>query len=163
MLDMPSYAIGLFLVCIMAFITGSLFENSREQLWRSAGAILANWCVGMLYVYNTGNTSPWAFNIFIDSVAAATVLFHPAGRAQVYIGLFFAFQLAGHIAFGGRELLGLYADPFYYYDAITLVAWGQLLAMGVWGAGIWGKAILHSIRGFRDTDNHKQGNNGGVQ
>lgn len=146
MTSLPAYALGLLAIVLLTGLTGWKHLESRGQLWRVGAALALNWGAGLLYVSNTGNYTPWQFSIFIDSAAALTILFHPAGRAQAYIGLFYLFQIAGHIAYGGRHLLGYPADPVYYYDAITWVAWAQLLAVGVWSIGLWCGDILHRIR-----------------
>lgn len=157
MTELPAYALGLLCAIILAIFTGWRNNEWRWQLWRVAGVIAINWFIGLLYTHNTGNPTPWAFNIFIDSAAAFVVMFHPAGRVQSYIGLFYALQIAGHISFGGRRLMGYHADPVFYYDAITIVAWGQLVAIGMWAGGIWGKSLLHRFRDRGHAVDRRQG------
>jgi hypothetical protein len=147
MTELLAYMAGLFTMLLAVALTAWLHRGQRPQMLRTAGAILLNWLVGFVYVQNTGNFTPWHFSIFVDAAAALAVMYHPAGRVQGFIGLFYFFQIAGHTAFGIRRLLGLPADPVFYYDAITWVAWAQLAAMGVWCGGIW---IGSAVRRMRD-------------
>jgi hypothetical protein len=153
MTDLPAYATGLFVMLALACLTANHFEQERWAVVRSAGAILANWIAGAVYVATTDNHTPWHFSIFIDALAALAVMYHPAGRVQGAIGLFYFLQIAGHIAFGFRRVLGMEADAIFYYDAITYVAWAQLAAMGVWCGGIWGRSLVHRVRNRRDASN----------
>jgi hypothetical protein len=143
MTELPAYLAGLIVCALFALAVGWLEKDYRGQLWRVAGALAVNWCAGFLYVTNTGNETPWQFSIFIDSMCAAVIMLRPTGRTQVYIGLFYMLQIACHIAYGGRQLLKLPVDAVLYYDTITWIAWAQLLAVGVWGSGIWGRNRLH--------------------
>ncbi len=130
---------------LFAGFTGWKRTAARLQLWRVAFVLAANWYAGALFVRLSGDYTPWLFSLALDVLAAVAIMYRPAGRVQGIIGLTYFFQIAGHIAYGGRHLAGLPADPVYYYDAITLVAWVQLLAVGAWSAGIWGKALVHSL------------------
>jgi len=145
MTSLAAYMTGLGCVVLFCLYTGWKHEEAREQLWRVAAAILINWCAGMLYIGNTGNQAPWEFNLFIDSAAAFAVMWRPAGRVQGYIGLFYFFQIAAHVAYGIRDWAKMPNDPVFYYEAITLVAWAQLVALGAWAGGIWGKRFLHRL------------------
>lgn len=141
------YMSGLFTISLLCLVTAWRKAAQREQILRATAVIVSNWCAGLAYVQNSGNLTPWQFNIFIDSASAAVILWHPAGRAQAYIGLFYMLQIAFHAAYGIREVLGQQVDQLFYYDAITWIAWGQLLAMGTWCSGIWGK---DAVRRWRD-------------
>lgn len=145
MTSLAAYASGLLFAVLLSLYTGWKHEEAREQLWRVAAAILINWFAGLLYIRNTGNFSPWEFNLFIDSAAAFAVMWRPAGRVQGYIGLFYFFQIAAHVAYGIRDWAKMPNDPVFYYEAITLVAWAQLGALGAWTGGIWGKRFLHRV------------------
>ena len=149
MTDLPAYLAGLLATLAAALFTGWRFPTWRGQLWRVAIAIFLNWAAGVAYVQATGDYTPWMFWIAADAITAMAVMWHPAGRMQVYIGLFFALQIAGHIAFGGRQLVGLPADPIFYYDAVTYVAWAQLAAIGVWTGGIWVGSVVPRHRNRR--------------
>jgi hypothetical protein len=156
MTELPAYMGGLFAMLLVAVLTTWWHPEQRKQMLRTAAAILLNWLAGTVYVQNTGNYTPWHFSIFIDAAAALAVMYHPAGRAQGFIGLFYFFQIAGHTAFGIRRLLGLPADPVFYYDAITWVAWAQLAAMGVWCGGIWIGSGVRRLRGRGDASDRRQ-------
>ena len=143
MTELPVYMNGLFAMLAIAGLTAWRHVDERSALMRTAGAIFANWVAGLVYVQNTGNLTPWHFNIFIDALAAAAVLYHPAGRAQGFIGLFYGFQIAFHVAVGFRLLLDFPVDLLFYYDAITWIAWAQLLAIGGWCGTVWGRSALH--------------------
>lgn len=157
MTDLPAFTVGIVIAGIIAAITCLRFPDQRPQLLRTALAIWMNWIAGLLYVHTTGNMTPWHFNIFIDAVAAAGVMWHPAGKVQGYIGLFYFFQIAAHIAFGIRSLLGIPNDAIFYYDAITYVAWAQLIALGSWSGGIWITDILHRTRTGGHARDHSAG------
>lgn len=146
MLDWPAYLAGLVAVLAMSAATGLRHKESREQLWRTAGAIAFVWAFGILYTSNTGNQDPWEFNLFIDSAAMAAILWHPAGRAQAIVGWLYLGQLICHSSYGVRELLGFYTDILLYYNALTGIAWLQLLAVGVWCGGIWLQDRLPRLR-----------------
>lgn len=136
MTELPAYLIGLFAACMACLVTAHYHRASSEQLVRTAGVIALNWVAGVLYVSASGVYTPWAFNIALDTLCAAAIMLHPAGRAQAYIGLFYCAQIAFHCAFGMHEASGFPADGAAYYDAITWIAWGQLAAMGAWCVGI---------------------------
>jgi hypothetical protein len=149
MTEAPVYLSGLVVASLVAFVTGWRFKPHRWQLWRVAGAIFLNWLLGTAYVLKTGDYTPWMFSIVLDAITAAAVMWHPAGRTQVYIGLFYALQIAGHIGYGGRRLFGMEASALFYYDALTWIAWAQLLAIGVWAGGLWVRDTLHRSRPVR--------------
>lgn len=151
MTEMPIYLAGLLVAVAALLITGCKMPGCRAQLWRVAAAVGLNWLAGLTYVEISGDFTPWKFSIVADIAAAAAVMWHPAGRAQCYIGIFYFLQIAGHIGFGARSILGYDPDPVYYYDAITWVAWGQLAAIGAWTGGLWIGHIVHSHRDSRDA------------
>lgn len=124
---------------------------------RTMAAIVLNWLAGIIYVHNTGNATPWHYNIFIDAAAAAAIMYHPASRVQGYIGLFYGFQIAGHVTFGARQLLGIPTDEVFYYDAITYVAWAQLAALGVWSGAIWVADLVYRLWNYRHADHRRAG------
>ena len=137
MTDLPAFTVGIVTAVTLAALTCWRFPDQRPQLLRTALAIWLNWIAGLFYVNVTDNLTPWHYSIFIDAVAAAGVMWHPAGRVQGYIGLFYMLQIAAHIAYGIRDLLGIPTDAVFYYDAITYIAWAQLFAIGAWSSGIW--------------------------
>lgn len=151
MTDWPAYLAGLLGMLVLAALTVRWHPRERWQIVRCALAILINWIAGMIYVWQTRDYTPWAFNIFIDAAAALAVMYHPAGRVQGFLGLFYLFQIAGHTAFGVRQWLGLPADPVYYYNTITWIAWAQLAAMGGWCGAIWSGDLVHWLRDRRDA------------
>ena len=81
------------------------------------------------------------FEIYIAGWILWTVAWHFTEDKDTGLimlsGLFYFFQIAAHIALGIRSLLGIPTDAIFYYDAITYVAWAQLLALGAWSGGIW--------------------------
>lgn len=146
MTELPAYLTGLVSMLVLVGLTAFRHKMQREQVLRSAAAILFNWIAGSLYVSFTEDYTPWHFSIFIDAICAFIVMWQPAGRVQGFIGLFYFLQIAGHTAFGLRYLTGYPNDPIFYYDAITYVAWAQLLAMGAWCVGIWGSPVFRFVR-----------------
>jgi len=151
MTELPIFAVGLFIMLVLAALTAMRQKEISWQIVRCAAAILVNWIAGTLYVWRTGDFTPWHFSIFIDAAAALAVMYHPAGRVQGCIGLFYLFQIAFHVAFGIRTILHMSADPIYYYDAITYIAWAQLAAMGLWCGGVWMGDFLHRLRHRHDA------------
>lgn len=143
MTDLPAFATGLLITTLLVAFTSWRRADQRNQLLRTMAAVALNWIVGLIYVQNTGNLTPWHYNIFIDALAAAGVMWHPAGKVQGYIGLFYFFQIAAHIAYGIRDVLGIPTDAIFYYDAITYIAWAQLIALGAWCGGIWIASSVH--------------------
>lgn len=154
MTDTAPFACGIVAMMLAVAITAASHPDQREQMLRTAVVITANWGAGLAYVSVTANHTPWHFSIFIDALAAFAVMFHPAGKVQGFIGLFYFLQIAGHTAFGLRLLFGMSADPIYYYDAITYVAWLQLAAMGAWCGGVCGD-LVHRWRRRRDEDDRR--------
>lgn len=141
-----SYASGL---AVMLFvITVTLLRRPGEviTIGRTMLVILLNWVAGVAWVKASGDYTPWAFNILIDSAAATAIMWKPAGRAQGYIGLFYMLQITAHIAFGMRTIFDIRTDAIFYYHAITYVAWAQLAALGVWAGGVWMGDLLHRVR-----------------
>lgn len=155
MTEIHAFMVGLFVMLAVVAPTAAAHRDQREQMLRTAVAILCNWIAGVAYVSITDNHSAWHFNIFIDAAAAFAVMFHPAGKVQGFIGLFYLIQIAGHVAFGIRRLTGMSADPIYYYDAITYVAWLQLAAMGAWCGGVWIGNLLHHLRHRGDAPDRR--------
>jgi hypothetical protein len=137
MFDWPAYLTGLVITLVLSAIVGLCNPDPREKLWRTASAIALVWALGKLYISNTGNYDPWEFNLFIDSAAMAVILWHPAGRPQAVIGWLYMLQMAYHSYYGSRELLGYSNDVVLYYLALTVIAWSQLLTLGIWCGGIW--------------------------
>lgn len=141
-LNLPAYVTGLSFTVLLALLLGRK-RADRGALWRCAAVIAVNWVLGTAFVTLTANYDPWEYNMFIDSVAMAVVLRHPAWRAQAAIGLLYIVQICCHIAYGGRELLGYPNDAIFYYDALTIIAWAQLLVLGGWACGVgWATAAI---------------------
>lgn len=157
MTNAPTFALGMAAMLVAVSLTAYAHSKGevREQILRTAAAILINWIAGLIYVSTTDNYTPWHFSIFIDALAAFAVMFHPAGRVQGFVGLFYFVQIAGHIAFGLRTMLHMSVDPIYYYDAITYVAWAQLAAMGAWCGGVWIGDLLHRLRPRGDASDSR--------
>ena len=152
------YMSGLFAISLLCLVTAWRKATQREQILRTVLVIFLNWCAGLAYIQNSGDMTPWQFNIFIDSAAAAIILWHPAGRVQAYVGLFYMIQIAFHTAYGIREVFGQSVDQIFYYDAITFIAWGQLLALGAWCGGIWGKDAVRGLRDHGHALDRRKGN-----
>jgi hypothetical protein len=147
-----AFTVGIVLT--MSFVGVTLWKrwsDSLRPLLRTALAITVNWLVGTAYVQITHDYTPWYFNIVIDGIAAYVVMRRPASKVQGYIGLFYIIQICYHVGFGIRTL-GIIGEPgesTVYYDIITLIAWAQLMAMGMWCSGIWRNALIHRARDRR--------------
>lgn len=134
MSSVVSYALGLSIASLCALLTAFAREDGR--IIRVMGVILLNWVAGMVFVGMTGWTDCWSFNIIIDASASVAILWRPAGRMQALLGVSYCVQIAMHGGYGAAEIMGV-ADPWKYYDALTAVAWVQLLIIGGWCVGIW--------------------------
>lgn len=137
MLDWQAYLSGLAAMAGVSIATGWFIPAVREQVLRTAAAIILVWAFGILYITNTGNYDPWEFNLFIDGAAMTAILWHPAGRGQAVVGWLYILQLVYHGYYGSRELLGADNSIDLYYNVLTVIAWVQLLAVGLWCGGIW--------------------------
>lgn len=157
MTDLPAFSAGMLFTVLLVLSTCWRYGEQREQMLRTMTVIILNWFAGIVYVSNTENPTPWHYNIFIDAAAAIAVMYHPAGRVQGYIGLFYFFQISAHVAFGARRLLGIPTDEIFYYDAITYVAWAQLAALGVWCGGVWLADLVHRFGFSGDAPHNRAG------
>lgn len=155
MTELPAYLTGLVVTALIALLTAGFHRHERAQVVRVAFAIIAVWAIGTVYVYGTGNYTPWKFSIMLDIAAAAVIMVRPASRAQALIGMLYFLQIAGHVAYGGRITFGYDASPVYYYDALTIVAWAQLFALGAWCGGIWLGTLVHG-RWHRRHEVHRR-------
>lgn len=152
-----SYGVGLSIVTAFALTTG--FARDDGRIVRAIMVLLLNWVAGMIFVSLTGWTDCWPFNIAIDTSASVAVLWRPAGRMQALLGVSYCVQIAMHGGYGAAKIMGI-ADPWKYYDALTAVAWIQLLLVGGWGIAIWSGGIVrhrfgdhnsvHPAKGHRD-------------
>lgn len=155
MTEFAAYLAGLLVAEILVLVTAYSHRGQATQMLRTMAAIALNWQAGVAYIAWSGDYTPWMFNIAIDALAAFAVMFHPAGKVQGFIGLFYFVQIAGHIAYGGRRLFDMSADDIYYYDALTYVAWAQLIAMGVWCGGVWIGSAVHRVRDCGHADDRR--------
>jgi hypothetical protein len=128
------YGVGLAAAMVAASMTVTAYPN--WQLARAALVVFANWVAGSVFALTTGITDGWWFNIAIDLVAAAAILYRLSGRWQVALGLTYCLQIAMHIAYAMLSAKGS-AVPWPYYGALTALAWLQLLVVGGWSADIW--------------------------
>lgn len=140
MLHMAPFLTGLMAVAIVAAATARLCNNG--PLARTMLAIFINWIAEFLFKHFTGIHDPWQFNIVNDSISAAIILSRPASRWQAMIGVAYCIQIAMHGGYGARELISGIASWGKYNDALTTVAWLQLLLVGVWSGGVWGNRLV---------------------
>lgn len=87
-----------------------------------ASMILVDWLVWPSENYALGM-------IVVDVIAAAIILWRPAGKAQAIIGLTFLLQIGVH---AGRLANGEQADFLLYWWGLSLLAFLQLFVMGGW-------------------------------
>jgi hypothetical protein len=102
-------------------------SDVRAFLWCLA-AVALNWAVNTAYVLYTGDTDPELFFFLTDSLSLGAVVYagrsHTLGAllASSYLG-----QLIAHAAhFAGQD------DPYYYWQLLTVLGYGQLLLLGAW-------------------------------
>lgn len=127
---MPEYILGLVVVAVLSLTL------AHPPMTRTCLAIVGNWALNTGFVMLSGNpTAAWWFAA-VDIAAAAVVLRHPAGRVQAAIGWVYVAQIIAHFVFIVR------ADEAAAYDywlLLTRLAWLQLLLLGGWAVGRWGK------------------------
>lgn len=127
---MAEYVLGLGAVAFLALAL------AHPPMTRTCLAIVGNWLLNTGFVLLSGNpTAAWWFAA-VDIAAAAIVLRHPAGRVQAAIGWVYVAQIIAHFVFIVR------ADEAAAYDywlLLTRLAWLQLLLLGGWSIGRWGK------------------------
>jgi hypothetical protein len=126
-----AYGFGLAAAMVAASLTVTAFPN--WQLARAALVVFANWVVGTVFVLATDISDGWWFNIAIDTLAAAVILYRVSRQWQVALGLTYCLQIAMHIAYA----LNVAADAWPYYNALTAIAWLQLLMVVGWSGEIW--------------------------
>lgn len=135
---MPEYIAALLL---MAFLVLPVASGAMTRTWL---AIIANWTVNTLFVILSGDPVAWAWFAMADAVTAAVILRHPAGRMQAAIGWVYIAQIIVHFTFAIR---GDAAGEYDYWLLLTRLAWVQLIILGGWSIGRWGKvARSHVLR-----------------
>ncbi len=129
-----AYLGGLAAMLIAVSLTYT--RTPDTQLARSAVAIVGNWIAGFSFIALTGWYDCWPFNILLDTATAVLILWHPAGRWQSMLGVSYCLQICFHAGYGLNALdlfgQGSSADTWKYYNALTLVAWFQLMIVGGW-------------------------------
>jgi len=128
------YGIGLAAAMVAASMTVTAFPDWR--LARAAVVVFANWVIGTVFVLVSGVTDAWWFNIAIDAVAAAAILYRLSTHWQAALGLTYCLQIAMHIAYALLTAKGG-AVPLPYYGALTAIAWLQLVMVGGWSGDVW--------------------------
>lgn len=154
MLDLAPYLIALLGTGALCLLTELALRPA--SLMRCLWAVALVWCLGYMYGALTNDFSHWQFNVITDSAAAALILWHPARKMQAALGGTYAVQVSMHVAYGARALWGT-PDPVAYYEMLTIVAYAQLLILGVWSVGIWGRAALDRWRHPRRKIDHRTG------
>jgi hypothetical protein len=129
------YSFGLAVALVVAYITVAVTLDWR--VFRVITAIAINWCLGSAFTYFTEITDGWWFNILIDGLAAWVILYSPSGKCQSALGVSYCIQIAMHVGYGARVLLIGDADRWQYYNALTFIAWLQLLLVGGWCIVLW--------------------------
>lgn len=152
-----SYGLGLSIAVAFALTTG--FVRGDDRIIRAIMVLLLNWVAGMVFVSLTGWTDCWPFNIIIDASASVVILWRPAGKMQALLGVSYCVQIAMHGGYGAAKIAGI-ADPWKYYNALTAVAWIQLLMIGGWSVAIWGRGIVRHRFGGHDPAHPAEGYRG---
>jgi hypothetical protein len=129
---------------ILALIGVALLTLSlaHPPMTRTYAAILGNWVANTGFVLLSGNPTAPLWFAATDVAAAAIILRHPAGRVQAAIGWVYVAQIIAHFVFLVR------ADEAAAYDywlLLTRLAWVQLLLLGGWGIGRWGKTVRSRV------------------
>jgi len=143
-----AYVIPLLVICACS-LTG------REQMIRTAMAILANWIINSGFVLATGIYDPWWFFLATDALTAWVILYHPAGKAQALIGYTYIAQILMHCVYAvSNSVLAEYA----YWQILTAIAFVQLLLLGGWIGGFWWRRYSdHSRNSFGPVATRKKG------
>lgn len=141
-----AFIYALIGVCSFAFWRAWNRPEMRVYLWRVAGVLSINWALGTFYALQTGNPTPWHFNIFIDVVSAWVITLHPANRWQMIIGCTYCAQILVHCAYGLQDLRpewsflswmpNWHVAQLTYYWTLTWIAFGQLALLGAWSGGL---------------------------
>ncbi len=132
---MMIYAAALALVLMLAL--ASAVSRPAIQLARCAAALGANWIVTGSFTFLV-QTDGWWFNLIIDTITAAVMLYRPAGKWQAILGISYVAQLACHVGYGVRITFLGGADATLYYDWLAAIAFVQLFIVGAWGVGgLW--------------------------
>lgn len=122
-------------------VVALLSTTGTKPMLRTALALVANWIANTAYVMATGDYSPWGWFIATDAAAAWIVLWHPAGRVQSLVGWCFMAQILLHGVYAISDPI-LAARP--YWEALTIIAFLQLLFLGGWIIGHGGKAAYRA-------------------
>lgn len=149
-----AYFLALIVLACMAYISAS-----RSAFARCLIVQWANWVLGLGFVALSGDTTPWAFNILIDGLAAAIILTRPAARFQSILGGFYLVQVSISCGYGLNEIKDM-NDPLVYYAMVSCIGWLQILVLGSWGGADMLKRVVHRYRGMRVAVASPQGDPG---
>jgi hypothetical protein len=121
------YVLPLLAVCALS-LTGT------GPMIRTALAIGLNWLANTAFVVLTGVYDPWWYFIATDAVCCAVVLYQPAKKIQAVIGWTYMAQILMHVVYAVSNH-AIAAWP--YWQALTALAFLQLLLLGGWIGGSW--------------------------
>lgn len=143
-----AYALPLCVVTSVAML-------GNGQMIRTALAILLNWAIGTLFVMATDIYDPWWLFMGLDAAAAFVILYPPAGKIQALIGCTYITQILVHFIYSvSNHAIAAYS----YWEVLTGVAFVQLLLLGGWVGGHWGRRYFgHSRRSHGALAHGKKG------
>lgn len=143
---MVEYIVGLAVVALLAL------SLAHPPMTRTCLAIVGNWLANAGFVLLSGDhVAAWWFAL-ADLTAAAVILRHPAGRVQAAIGWVYVAQIIAHFVFIVRAEE---AAAYDYWLLLTRLAWLQILLLGGWTIGRWGKtARSHVLRRRAELAGH---------
>lgn len=115
----------------VAIILAALCVRDRAAM-ATAGVLLGNWAACALISYAADSVTNWVALASIDYVSAVLLaLFAVRGRQFVIVALY-AGMLVLHVAYSLHDIFRVGITPLQYFDALTVLAWLQLVAVGGW-------------------------------
>lgn len=132
---MPEFALALVICFPLAMAAG-------RDIWQSFTVLLGVWLAWCGFIILTGIYEPWHFGIVLDGLAARILLNHPSCRMKAVLGGSYCVQIAMHVAYGIVIITNGEPNVDAYYDRLSIIAWAQLVILGIWAGGNIGGRIL---------------------
>lgn len=115
----------------VAIILAALCVRDRSAM-ATAGILLGNWAACALMYYTAGDVTNWVALASIDYVSAVVLALIAVRGWQLAVVALYAGMLVLHVAYSLHDIFRVGITPLQYFDALTVLAWLQLVAVGGW-------------------------------
>ncbi len=119
---------------VLSLLVGLARMTSSNAMFRVALALLGNWAAQLAYWAISGDSTPWLFNMLIDTLTATVILLRPSGKMQAALGVTFVFEIACHTAYAWLNLRHgfIYVEQRNYWEMLHFIAKVQIFLAGAW-------------------------------